>query len=219
MLADNFFVVLLDSFTVRELETVIDTVDDSEVLKLTYDTTYQIGGMHCSILALRHPLHGKKEQSIHTVDDTPIFPLAFMVHERRPQMGHSLFFTILQVRLSEMMRKKTFEKFINMKKALITDREFRRDDFMPNTVRVYCWRHLRSNMKHELEKMKSKEGDNSFTTSSCVQKIMNAMKSETCEEFNVSNVTYLLFLYLKYFPVKKRVPIIHCAMHIICEKK
>lgn len=186
-MSDHFYTILIDDRTLDEFMKVVKVIGPDDLLKLTYDTTFKFGQMHCSILALRHPLLERVHKTKHTVDSTPIFPFAYLLHERRPQIVHHRFFFELNARLRLQLSKKDFLKFTNLTKVLISDREFT-EDYLPNMVHAYCWRHIRQNMKWKLVKLMKKE--DSFTASSAVHKIMELMKVETREEYEVSYSSY-----------------------------
>lgn len=73
--------------------------DQLEPMCLTYNTTFDLGDFHLSVLTLRHTAFKEK----------PVIPLAFMLHEQRIQVVHEFFFRRLKTELPQLnLSKRAF---------------------------------------------------------------------------------------------------------------
>jgi len=103
----------------------------------SYDTTFEIGDFFLTPFIFRHILF----------EGSPLVPLAYMIHERRQQNAHSIFVKLLKEKCPAINRTKV---------PLILDREKAMTNAfqqgLPNLDILYCWNHLRRDVKLWLRK-------------------------------------------------------------------
>ena len=157
-----------------ELNSVLTLKSDEPVL-LCYDTTFNVGDFFVSVLVFRHVLF-KNGVTI---------PAAFLIHDRKNQSTHDEFFRIIA------------EEVPNLNKGnhvIVTDREkaFTRalDKHLPNMKQVFCWNHLRRDLRHWLST--STKNATSFDKSEYGKHLVNLMQCESIEAFEDLEAEYKL---------------------------
>ena len=109
----------------------------NDPLSLYYDTTFCLGDFYVSTLAFQHIMF----------DENPVFPLAFMIHERKFQKCHEQFLDVLKEKIPRLGRKPV---------PIITDREAGIVNaiakVLPDSPLLICWNHILRDLKFWLGK-------------------------------------------------------------------
>ena len=120
---------------IKEFNKLLECDTDDIQMYCSYDTTFCIGDFYVSVLVFRHVLF----------NNSPVIPLAFLIHDRKFAKTHELFFSIIN------------ELVPNLKKypiPLIVDREYGISNaiktMLPNCPLFHCWNHLKRDFRHYL---------------------------------------------------------------------
>ena len=97
----NLIVVMYDTAIMRVFH---DTLDSGKLQQLTYDTTFMLGDFYVSILLFRET----------ELDESPVVPLAYMIHETKTKYTHLVFWLHMHEALGDL----PFDNVI-----IITDQE------------------------------------------------------------------------------------------------
>ena len=81
-----------------------ETLDSGQLQQLKYDTTFTLGDFYVSILFFREA----------ELDESPVVPLAYMIHETKTKYTHLIFWSHMHEALGDL----TFDNVIN-----VTDQE------------------------------------------------------------------------------------------------
>ena len=117
----------------QELDRVILAATKTPVL-LSYDTTFQLGNFYVSPLLFRHIIF----------NESPVVPVAFMLHERKFQTAHEEFMKFVNLQLPSLSKLKD-------PVSIVTDEELgicnAIDQCLPGVHRIQCWNHLINSIK------------------------------------------------------------------------
>ena len=120
------------------------TLESDEPVVLSYDTTFNIGNYFVSPLVFRHVMF----------KDGKTIPAAFLIHDRKNRLTHETFFRTVTALVPNLEKMKT---------PIITDREMAIysaiQKVAPNLTILFCWNHLRRDLKRYLEKQKATSDD------------------------------------------------------------
>ena len=159
-------IILGSKDILSELNTLLTVKSDEPVL-LSYDTTFNVGDYFVSVLVFRHVLF-KNGVTI---------PAAFLIHDRKNQRTHDDFFRILS------------DEVPNLKKGqhvIVTDRErvFTNaiNKYLPNLKQVFCWNHLRRDLRYWLRSTRSKSR-NVDDVGTCSKQLFELMQCESLVAF------------------------------------
>ncbi|CAC5425346.1 unnamed protein product [Mytilus coruscus] len=138
-----------DLLAVVALPEIINAFKDIIELKsedpvyLVYDTTFNLGDCCVSPIVFKHVIF----------DETPLVPLAFLIHERKHAKWHELLFKFLKDKIPRIDKKQipfVIDQEPGLKRAI--------QDTFPNCPIMFCWNHIKEDFKFWL---KGKvEGDN-----------------------------------------------------------
>lgn len=145
-------VLLMTDAAAREFYNSTRTMPIGQYQMLHYDSTYNVSkNWYASILVYRSYTLCSRHEQPGTQDNSAIHPLAVFIHDKRDQISHHQFFDNLTT-FMDAQAPKTLgtEKFSEMRKVLVTDREFKNTD-IANTEKVFCWNHLRRNVEYKLK--------------------------------------------------------------------
>ena len=166
----------------QELDRLLH-LKSTEPVTLFYDTTFNIGDFYVSPLTVKHMLF----------KNNPSIPVAFLIHERKYQRHHELFFETLS-ELVPSLRKCTA--------VLVTDREKGITNaihkVLPGISIVLCWNHLKQDIRYWIKK----HGGKSDEISIYAEHLNTLLNCETEEIFQkiFSNLsTTWTSSYLEYF--------------------
>ena len=145
-----------------ELNVLLDTKSGT---LLGYDTTFKLGDFYVSILVFRHAVF----------NESPVIPVAFLIHDRKFQKVHERFFEQL------------LEQIPNLGKAsvkIVTDREVGITNALkkvfPNAHVLHCWNHILRDRKCWLRKHGASPDDILVYK----QDILTILKSESEDDLN-----------------------------------
>jgi hypothetical protein len=106
---------------------------------LHYDTTFNIGkDAHLSVLLFRHTM----------LTSNPVVVVAFMLHNRKHLYYHRRLFELLLLKWPFLAHTKT---------VIVTDREFKFEEQLPNATQLYCWNHMVGDVKRAFSKRSNNE--------------------------------------------------------------
>jgi len=129
-------VFLYNPDTLSHFQEILRISHDLPTMQLSYDTTFNLGDFYISILLFRYTIF----------QESPVVPLAYMIHERKYTSTHTAFFQYLQSICPEI---DSAQKVI-----MITDSEtaIRQGilNAFPNLKVFLCWNHLFQNCKRWL---------------------------------------------------------------------
>jgi len=112
---------------------------------LCYDTTFELGDALVSILVARNTM----------VFGDPIFPVAFMIHERKVQEIHDLFWKTLTNKINF--------KCLEVNVPICVDREFALSNAVrkavPNANVIFCSNHIRRDIREWIKRGNAKSDD------------------------------------------------------------
>lgn len=114
-------------------------VKSPEQLFLSYDTTFNLGDCYVSAVVFK-PILFK---------ETPLIPLAFVIHDRKFGSVHETLFNFLKTAVPKIMKKKipiVIDREPGLKKAIRT--------ILPDCPILTCWNHLRGDFKYWLTQNK-----------------------------------------------------------------
>ena len=105
----------------------------------SYDTTFKLGVFYVSAFVLKHTAFKEK----------PIFPVMFLLHERKLDATHERFFRILQSKLKFPQGNYKLPICTVQESSIINGI----DNVLSQVTRRYgCWNHLRKNLKDWVKK-------------------------------------------------------------------
>lgn len=107
------------------------------------DTSFEFDNRYLSVLSYRHHLLVRQNTISDGEGTEPTIPLFYYLHQRKSREDHEHAFYLAR---REIMKIIPIE-FTNAPKILVTDREFKGDNYLPNTQHVYCWNHIRKNIE------------------------------------------------------------------------
>ena len=134
-------------------------------IPLYYDTTFCLGDFYVSTLAFQHIMF----------EESPVMPLAFMVHERKFQKCHEQFLDLVKTKIPRLEKKNV---------PIITDREagivnaFTK--MLPNSQLLICWNHILRDLKFWL----SKHGGTVSDMKAYDINVRQLLQCETRDEFD-----------------------------------
>ena len=131
----------------------------SEQLYLSYDTTFNLGDFYVSVIVFKHILF----------KETPLIPLAFVIHDRKFSSVHEIFFNFLKNSVPKITKKKIpimVDREPGIKKAI--------ENALPGCPILTCWNHLLSDFKFWLKK-------NSATQDNINLYVYHVRKMLTCD--------------------------------------
>lgn len=106
---------------------------------LSYDTTFDLGEFYLSVLTFRSTEFYEK----------PILPLMYMIHERKNQEAHNMFFDKLSELVPELCEPGQQRTY------MVTDEEAAIVNaiktYLPHLNRYRCWIHTWRNIKTKLQ--------------------------------------------------------------------
>ena len=165
-----------------ELNNLLSLQTDEPVL-IGYDTTFNVGNNFVSTLVFKHVMF----------EGGKLIPDAFLIHNRKKQFCHELFFRKL-VEVVPNLR--------SCKGLLVLDRERAVTNavqkIMPNTQIFYCKNHLRQDLKRWLETHNASRDDKEVYK----EAFMTLQQSGSREEFHDDEAELKLFkkdLMVEYF--------------------
>jgi hypothetical protein len=147
----NILIAAASDQALINLTECISNMDEDTPLVFHYDTKYGYGDYFLSVLSYRYHLMERTWAPRSTINREPIAILAILLHDHRPLIDHKRFMDLMQ----DIMTKTTLQKkkkFKDVKKFLVTDREFDRIDW-DNTKLTYCQLHIRQNIERQARKL------------------------------------------------------------------
>ena len=101
-----------------------------------YGTTFNLGDCYVSPIVFKHILF----------DETPLVPLAFLIHERKHAKCHDLLFKFLKEKIPRIDKKQVpfvVDQEPGLKEAIQNN--------FPNCPIRFCWNHLKGDFKFWLK--------------------------------------------------------------------
>ena len=155
----------------NEFNDMLTVQSDECVLIVAYDTTFQLGDFYVSPILFRHILF----------EGSPVIPLAFLIHDRKYQDCHERLFARLAKKIPNLKKKKI---------PIILDRETALKNAvkaqLPNLLIAMCWNHLRTDVKHWVNKHGGRSDDLVVYT----KHLEDLLKSETKDEYDTKLKEY-----------------------------
>ncbi|XP_047124770.1 uncharacterized protein LOC124807179 [Hydra vulgaris] len=127
--------------------------------QLSYDTTFSLGDFYLSVLLFRET----------EIDPSPIIPLAFMIHERKTLMPHSIFWQHMKLVCPELALKNVF--IVTDQERAIT--EAIKESF-PSVSHFLCWNHVLQDSKRWLQLHGVKTKDELAYYTECIQSLLRS---------------------------------------------
>ncbi|CAG2203434.1 unnamed protein product [Mytilus edulis] len=150
----------------QEFSNLLQIQSPTLVQLLSYDTTFNIGDFYVSPLIFRHLLF----------TGSPCMVMAFVIHERKFLNCHDALFDILLKQIPLLKRKQV---------TIVTDREPNIGTALRNKIpmvtHVYCWNHLKRDLRHWLLKHDGKQSDVTFY----VNDMEDLLRCESEQAFDV----------------------------------
>lgn len=106
---------------------------------LQYDTTFNLGDVYVSVLVVR----------FQEMENAPVVPLMLMLHEKKNNKTHDLFFRNVAQYFPELLSAKNIYLVTDEEKAFL--KAIR--DNLPDLDSYRCWNHLMDNAKFKLGKL------------------------------------------------------------------
>ena len=106
----------------------------------SYDTTFKLGDIYVSILIVR----------FQEMEEAPVIPLMFMLHERKTGETHEVFFRCVIEEFPELLTATNIYFVTDEETAIVNAIK----KFLPNIDCYRCWNHLVTNAKLKLDKLK-----------------------------------------------------------------
>ena len=168
---------------------LLKTMEDKDTpLLLHFDTTFKFGNYYLSPLVYRHPQIIQKDRKLSEVENPDaIIPLVHVLHENKSHQSLNNFFFWFNA-----LMKENCPKFLDWPKVLTSDREFKQE-YMPNTKRVFCKWHLLKDLERQAMALGMKKKNNSSGKSAknygtknanyYVQSISALMNAKTLEDY------------------------------------
>lgn len=121
-----------DLICVLGQQEILDQLDrvlllDSAAQLISYDTTFQLGDFYVSVLCFRHTLF----------KEAPVIPAAFLIHERKFEAHHKIFFTICSS-LVPSLSHTAYPIVTDEEKAIVNAIS----EILPNVAQLRCWNHI-----------------------------------------------------------------------------
>jgi len=114
-----------------------------------YDTTFNVGAHHVSILSMRDPTKRRLTKATKSTFCEPILPVRVLVHEGRLKEQHEAFFRTID---GQFLKGKAGDLSKNRPFILVSDHEF--GNIWPSAKTVFCSNHMKSNIKQMLKDKK-----------------------------------------------------------------
>ena len=139
--------ILVNPETLTEYRKMLQAMPHEEKAIHQLDTSFNFNEKYVTCLSFRHHLLLQRD-TLNTSKTMPTIPLMTYIHQRKSVDDHDLAF---------FWGRKAITKFVpefeTKGKILISDREFKRNDYMPNTDHVYCWNHIVRNLDYKARDM------------------------------------------------------------------
>jgi hypothetical protein len=161
--------VYLDLLAVVALPEIIDLFKDlieiksDDAVYLVYDTIFNLDDCYVSPLVFKHVLF----------EETPLIPLAFLIHERNHANWHEILLNFLKSKIPKLDKKKipfVLDQEPGLKKAI--------KNTFPNCPIMFCWNHLKEDFKFWLKGRV--ESDN---IKILISHLVKMLRTESEEEF------------------------------------
>ena len=168
------------SQAVANMKHLLKTMEDKDTpLVLHFDTTIKFGNYHLSPLVYHHPQIIQKDDPVENQD--AIIPLVHVLHENKSLQSLDNFFKwflgLMEVNCQE---------FLDWPKVLVSGTEFR-EEYMPNTKRVFCEKHLIQDLERHAIGLGIKKKKNPSETKSAlrfyIDSITDLMSAETLDDY------------------------------------
>ena len=171
--------VLINNRAIEQLNFILNNTEDDVPLQLHMDHTFNYGNRFVTPLTIRNPLLHNRTPRARDKDPRAIMPIATMFHDRKASQDVDYFFQGVKETLYA-----NCSKFMERKKILVTDREFR-GTYMENTERVYCWSHIVDNWDRASGERKMSKGERQIMKGH----LYELMKQTSLEEFHEKMTT------------------------------
>ena len=137
---DHNLYLLVNPDTLREYQRMLDHIPEGTKVVHQLDTSFDFNGKYLTCLSFRHELLAQ-EDTINNLNTKPTIPLMTYIHQRRSNDDHESAFY-----WGRRAIERQVPDFATSPKILITDREFKGNDYLPNASHVYCWNHIITNL-------------------------------------------------------------------------
>lgn len=175
------FILMSDNTreTIFNINKVLKAVEKSTLqptkipLLFHYDTTFNVGPNHVSILTLRDPTREKIQESSRYCFKEAILPVAVMIHEGRLREQHDAFFRAID---AQFLKGKNGDLSEERPFYLVSDHEF--GNVWLSSTTIYCANHLKSNLNQMMSKSKNNHSSSSNQAHEVFYKLIKS-KNET----------------------------------------
>lgn len=139
---DHHLYVLVNQETLEHYRTVLRNLPEGHITQYQMDTSFNFNNKYLTTLSYICPIFVRPETANNKAT-MPTIPLFSFVHQRKTDFDHrKAFFIAKEVITNVIPEWETYPKL------LVTDREFRGNDYLPNARHVYCWNHLKKNLDY-----------------------------------------------------------------------
>ena len=147
--------VIMNDQTVMEYAKMLEHMPENVKAMHHLDTSFEFDNRYVSVVSYRHHLL-YRQNTANNLQTEPTVPLFYYVHQRKAAEDHDLAFYIARREITKLIGNLFEEK----PKILVTDREFKGNNYLPNTNHAYCWNHLRKNVTwHAKTNLKISQAD------------------------------------------------------------
>jgi len=148
-----------------------------------YDTTFNVGAHHVSILTMRDPTKRRLTKATKATFSEAILPVGVLVHEGRLQEQHEAFFRTMD---AQFLKGKVGDLSKNRPFILVSDHEF--GNIWPSAKTVFCSNHMKSNIKQMLKEKKLNKDEERRPVFGFYHRLLNARNEKHFSEI-VSQLT------------------------------
>ena len=133
---------------------------------LQYDTTFNLGDYYVSPLIFRHNIY----------DQNPSIPVAFLIHDRKYQDVHEMFFRTLKDKIPNLKRKDfvaVVDREIGISRAF--------QNIFPHSKIVHCWNHIKRDIRTWLRD----HGASSAEIGVYINDVVKIMQTDSIEDMDL----------------------------------
>lgn len=148
-------IVIMNDNSVHEYGKMLTEMPQDVKAMHLLDTSFEFDNRYVTVVSYRHHLL-YRQNTANDLQTEPTIPLFYYVHQRKAVEDHELAFFVARREIKKLIG----DVFEEKEKILVTDREFKGDNYLPNTDHAYCWIHLQKNVKwHAKTRLKIGEAD------------------------------------------------------------
>lgn len=137
-----------------------------------YDTTFDYGNTYISLYGYHHPEMERVSPDKGTINESPFIAVAAMVHQKRSEFEHQVFFDLMRRNLDTN----------GLRVVVVTDKEFAGQPTLEGAVNLSCWNHLKNNVKKKVDDMGIKRKEEKGRVKTDLDKLFRSSTLQSYEE-------------------------------------